>query len=159
MALVNFDFYEDEDKYGGITIKDEDEFNRILRRATVVLNRLTFNRIVLNDDGQYGQMVHGKFLAFSSSELESLKYGLCSLVDAMNKLQTAEAQALAGNGDSGNVKSRSSGGESVSYESKKTAYDESLTDETKRNALYRSALREYIQPDAFRYNPFYAGSW
>ncbi len=159
MALVNFDFYEGEEKYGGASVKGEDEFNRILKRAMAFLNKRTFNRIIQNENREYGQMVHGKFLPFSDQELTALKYGLCGLVDTMAKLEKAEIQALAGNESAGNIKSRSSGGESISYESHKTVYDEALADQAKKDELLRSALMEFIHPDAFRYNPFYAGSW
>lgn len=159
MALVNFDFYEDEEKYGGTSVKDEDEFNRILKRAMAFLNKRTFNRIIQNESKEYGQIVCEKFLPFSKQELEMLKYGLCGLVEAMAKLEKAEIQALAGNESAGNVKSRSSGGESISYESHKTIYDEALANQAKKNELLRGALMEFIQPDAFQYNPFYAGSW
>lgn len=159
MALVNFDFYENEDKYGGTLIKDDEAFNALLKRSMAFLNKRTFNRIIQNENGEYGQMVYGKFLPFTKQELEVLKYGLCGLTDAMAKLEKAEVQAFAGNESSKNVKSRSSGGESISYESRKTVYDEALADKTKKDELLRSALMEFIQPDAFRYNPFYAGSW
>lgn len=158
MALVNFDFYGNEDKYGGTLIKDDKVFNMLLKRSMVFLNKRTFNRIIQNESGEYGQMIHGKFSEFTDRELEALKYGLCSLTDVMSKLEKAEIQALAGNESAGNVKSRSSGGESISYESHKTVYDEALADQSKKDELLRSALMEFIQPDAFRYNPFYAGS-
>ena len=73
-------------------------------------------------------------------ELAALKYGMCSLMEAVMKLENAEQQALAGNSSSANVKSRSSGGESVSYESRKTAYDEALTSSTKREELFGMLL-------------------
>lgn len=159
MALVNFDFYENEDKYGGTLIKDDEAFNKLLKRSMAFLNKRTFNRIIQNESGEYGQMVHGRFSEFTDRELEVLKYGLCGLTDALAKLEKAETQALAGNESSGNVKSRSSGGESISYESHKTVYGEALVDQAKKDELLRSTLMEFIQPDAFRYNPFYAGSW
>lgn len=155
MGLIDYEFYKEI--YGDTV--EADSFTRILIRAEAFLNKRTFNRIIQNKSGEYGQMVHGKFLTFSDQELTALKYGLCGLVDVLAKLEKAEIQALAGNESSGNVKSRSSGGESISYESRKTAYDEALADHGKKDELLRKALMEFIQPDAFRYNPFYAGSW
>lgn len=154
MALLEYGFYEN--KYGGSVVDDE-SFIMLERRAESFLNRITFNRIIAVE-GQPGQMIGRNFEAFTDEELEALKFGLCSVIDAMGKLRAAEQQALAGNSSSSNVKSRSSGGESISYESRKTAYDEALADDSKKNALFRNALMEYVQPGAFRHNPFYAGS-
>lgn len=151
--MVDYDFYSGT--YRGSVVSSE-EFTRYERRAVAVLNRLTFNSII-SDGESYGQTVKREFQAFTDDELECLQLGLCSLMDKMHYLDAAEQQALSGNEDSGNVKSRSSGGESISYESKKTAYDEALADESKKTALFRGALMEYIQPAAFRVNPFFAG--
>lgn len=155
MALVEYEFYTSE--YSG-NVVDADSFGKLERKAESFLNRLTFNRIIAVNDAP-GQMIGQEFEAFTENELQMLKYGLCSLIEAMDKLEKAEQQALSGNSDSGNVKSRSSGGESISYESHKTVYDEALQDDQKKIALFRSALMEFIQPCAFRHNPFYAGSW
>lgn len=154
MTLMKQEFYEE--KYGG-NLVDDNSFDRMYRRAEAALNRMTFNRII-TVNGVPGQMIGRDFEPFTVEELQALKYGLCSLMDMMMKLEKAERQALAGNSDAGNVKSRSSGGESISYESRKTVYDEALTDENKKSDLFRNALLEYIQPCAFRHNPFYAGS-
>lgn len=152
--MVDHDFYLN--KFGG-SVASSTDFNRYLRRATVILNRFTFNHIV-QIDGEYGQIVKGKFQAFTDDERESLQFGLCNLINKMSSLDAVEQQALSGNSDSGNVKSRTSGGESISYENRMTAYDEALTDESKKMALFRSALMEFAQPELFRVNPFFAGS-
>lgn len=156
MTLVEYDFYKNE--YCGSVVGDETSFKQVEWRAENLLNRFTFNRIIAVE-GVPGQMVRRDFEAFTEEELKALKFGLCSLVDAMKRMDTAEEQALAGNSSSRNVKSRSSGGESISYESRKTAYDEALSDEEKKLALFRNALTTYIQPGVFRHNPFFAGSW
>lgn len=156
MTLVEYDFYKNE--YGGSVVGDDNFFKNVARRAEIFLNRLTFNRIIAIN-GIPGQMIGRDFEAFSDAELEMLKFSLCNLIDTMQRLSATEEQALAGNASNGNVKSRSSGGESISYESHKTIYDEALSDETKKKQLFRNALMEYIQPEAFKHNPFYAGSW
>lgn len=156
MTLVEYDFYKSG--YGGSVVDNENSFKNTIRRAENFLNRLTYNRIIAMN-GIPGQMIGRDFESFSDAELEMLKLGLCSLVDAMQRLSVTEEQALAGNTSNNNVKSRSSGGESISYESHKTIYDEALIDEAKKIQLFRGALMEYIQPEAFRHNPFYAGSW
>lgn len=156
MTLVEYDFYKNE--YGGSVVGDESSFKKTTRRAEIFLNRLTFNRIVAVNSIP-GQMIGREFEAFTDTELEMLKFGLCNLIDTMQRLSTAEEQALAGNVSNDNVKSRSSGGESISYESRKTVYDGALADEAKKIRLFRNALMEYIQPEAFKRNPFCAGSW
>lgn len=159
MTLMDYTFYED--KYGG-SVVDENSFDRLYRKAEAALKRLTFNRISAVN-GVCGQRItyatHEEFEPFTDEELSALKFGLCALLDAMVMLEKAEQQALAGNSSAANLKSRSSGGESVSYESKKTVYDEALTSNTKREKLFRGALLEYAQSCAFRHNPFYAGCW
>jgi hypothetical protein len=154
MALVDYDFYKNE--YGGGAVAEE-SFPGCQRRAEMFLDRVTFGRIEPSNE-VYGQWISGKFYEFSESELKMLKNGLCALSETVYKLNKAEEQALSGNADSGNAKSRSSGGESISYESQTTVYDEALKDDSKKNALYRRSLMEWIVPEAFRFNPFFAGS-
>lgn len=155
MALISETFFKEA--YGGVVT--DGSFKRLLFKAETFLNKRTFGQIIQNESGEYGQMVHGEFLPFTNQELTALKYGLCGLVEALDKLEKAELQALEGNENTSNVKSRSSGGESISYEVHKTIYDEAIMDPVKKTELLRSVLMEYVRPEAFRYNPFYAGSW
>lgn len=154
MTLVDYSFYEN--KYGGKVVDDK-AFNMLEWRAENVLNRLTFNHIVAVN-GEAGQMVGSNFEAFTDQELDMLRFAVCALIEEMCNLDKAKQQALSGNTDPANVKSRSSGGESISYEKQKTIYDEALIDENKKNELFRNALMEFIHPGTFRHNPFYAGS-
>lgn len=151
--MIDYSFYAGA--YGGDLVSDV-SFPRYLARAWNILNRKTFDSIK-EQDGKFGQIVRGEFREFTSSELLAVQYGLCSLIDTLAKLDTAEAKALAGSEAEGNVKSRSSGGESISYETVKTAYDVALNDEDKKNELYKDALIAYMSPTTFRINPFYAG--
>lgn len=152
--MIDYDFYSGT--FGGNAVSPDD-FNRYLTRATAMLNRLTFNSIVQSGE-EYGQNTRRGFQPFTGAETEALQFGLCALIDKMHQMDSVEQQALSGNTDSGNVKSRSSGGESISYESKKTVYEEALADESKKTSLYRNALLEFAQPGLFRTNPFFAGS-
>jgi hypothetical protein len=154
MALIDYEFYKNE--YSGNAVPEE-SFLTCQRQAETYLDRVTFGRIEPKDE-VYGQWIYGKFIEFGSGELQMLKNGLCALTETVYKLHKAEEQALSGNSDSGNIKSRSSGGESISYESQSTAYNEALKDETKKKTLYKNALMEWIVPEAFRFNPFFAGS-
>lgn len=160
LNIVDFDFYEDEDCYFGDAITDEDTFIRIERKAENFLIKRCYGRLIKSgkEFGLYIPKGYAKeFIPFSKEELNVLRMGLCSLVEAMYKVERAEQQSLSGNQDSANIKSRSSGGESITYEAQKNAYTEAMTDKQKYNALCNSALMEYMNPYAFRYNPFYAG--
>jgi hypothetical protein len=155
MAMVDYDYYNAG--FSGTIITDEDEFNRCLKKATVFLNKLTYSQISQNEGGEYG-LWHGlQFISFTDSELSMLKNGLCGLTETIYQLSKVETQSLEGNENNNNIKTRSSGGESISYERQNTVYDEALKDSKKRTALYRSSLMEWIDVDAFRYNPFFAG--
>lgn len=154
MALVNMNYYEN--KYLGSAIEDDDDFARYLRKSTILFNRFTFGSVVEND-GEYGMIVRRSFLPFTDEEMDAIKYGICAMCDVLYNIDKAEKTALAGNADSANVKSRSSGGESISYDSAKTVYSNAIGDTKARNELLRSALMENMDITVFRYNPFYAG--
>lgn len=156
MALVTYEFYTET--YKGDVVADSSVFEKILFRATSILNRLTFKHIVFRDD-TYGQVIGGIFEPFTEDEFELIQYGLCSLIDAVSLIDNEEKRATAGTKDTGNVKSMSSGGESVTYESKSTIYDEALKDNSKKMQLYKNAVIDYMNPSAFRHNPFFAGTW
>lgn len=151
--MVDYIFYTGT--YGGNTVP-ELSFPVYLRRARLVLDKYTFGTIV-EQNGVYGQMVRGEFQEFTNAELLTLQYAICSLMDTLVNLDNAEKKALAGSADNANIKSRTSAGESISYDSAKTAYDVAVGDETKKAGLCRDALMAYITPTAFRINPFYAG--
>ncbi len=155
MTLVDYEFYINT--YGGNVVTAE-SFSFWLYKANNMLNRITYGHIV--DDGgsgSYGQMIKGKFMAFTEQELKAVQYSVCALIDEMYQLEKAKKQAVEGNENTGNIKSRSSGGESISYESKATVYDDALKDNGRKLKLYREILLEYMPPEVFRINPFYAG--
>ena len=154
--LVTYEFYTNT--YGGTAVSTETEFNRVEKLSELFLNKVTFGHIVV-ENGVYGQIIRGDFTPLTESELEALKYGLCNLIDTEEKLSKAEDNAISGNSSQANVKSRTSGGESISYESKKTVYDEALVSGDKKNELLKNALLVYAYPDMFRVNPYYAGRW
>lgn len=151
--LVSYEFYTGT--YGG-NVVPETEFLRYEKLAELFIKKITFGHIVVND-GAYGQIISGTFTPLTEAELEALQYGLCNMMDAAHRVDEAEQQALSGNSSAGNVKSRTSGGESISYEARKTAYDEAITSNDKKTDLLRDALLVYAYPDVFRVNPYYAG--
>lgn len=155
MALIDYEFYKE--KYGG-TVVAQDSFNTWENRSSAMLKRLTYNHIVYDSNSEsYGQNIRDKFEPFTDTELEAVQYGLCALMDKMYSLNNVEQQALEGNSSESNVKSRSSGGESISYDSRATAFDQALVDNNTKMVLYRNTLKEYMIPEVFRINPFYAG--
>lgn len=151
--MIDYAFYSET--YKGDVVSEPD-FPKALMRAQNILDKLTYCSIVEND-GAYGQMVRGEFQEFTAKELEALKYALCGLVDTIGNLDAAEGRALAGNNAAENVASRSSGGESISFNVAKTAYDVALSDEKAKYRLYLDAVKAYATPTMFRINPFYAG--
>ena len=153
MFTITYEFYSET--YGGTAV-DETAFPRYQMRAAVMLDRLTFGHIKEQNE-EYGQEIRGNFLPFTEEELTYLSYAVCSIIDAVKSLDDLRSQALAGGSSEGNVRSRTSGGESITYESRKTKYDEALTDENAKMNLMKEAVFEVCDPFLFTYNPFYAG--
>lgn len=153
--IVTYEFYSTV--YGGTAVSQE-EFSRYEKLSELFLNKISFGHIV-EIDGTYGQIIRREFIPFTEKELEALQYGECNLIETIQKLSKAEDNAISGNSSAANVKSRTSGGESVSFDVKKTVYDEALTNEDKKTELFKNAIYAYAYPDMFRVNPFYAGRW
>lgn len=156
MFMVDYQTYVET--YGG-NVVDETDFPRVSMRSGVILDRMTYGHVV-EEDGTYGQEIRGEFLPFNEAELNYLTFAFCSLCDVVEQLDEAKANALAGGGGTdgnANVRTRTSGDESITYESKRTAYDDALTDENAKDKLYKDAVFEVCDPWCFRWNPFYAG--
>ena len=153
MFTVNYEFYSET--YGGTAV-DETAWPRYQMRASVMLDRLTYGHIK-EENEVYGQYICGTFVEFTEEELNYLSFAFCSLIDADKMLNDCRDQALAGSSSDGNVKSRTSGGESISYEIRRTAYDDALSDEGAKIKLMKEAVFNVCDPFLFRYNPFYAG--
>ena len=152
--MIDYTYYSET--YGGDVVSAA-SFNKALTRAESILDRMSFSSIKKEGD-EYGQILRdGTFQPFTDRELLSLKYAMCALVDTIGKLDAAETRAIAGNGSDENIASRSSGGESISYRQIQTAYDVAINDENAKRGLYVDAVRSYVNPTAFRINPFYAG--
>jgi len=160
MTWMNIDYAYYTETFGGGDVP-EDSFTKYLTRAAAVFKRITFNHIVCVED-TYGQYLYGKehlFRALTDDELEACRLAICNLMDKMYVLDQLEAQALAGASSDGNITSRSSGGESISYGTVSTAYTAALTSQKAKMELFRNAMIEFMDPTAFEYNPFYAGVW
>lgn len=150
--LVDYTFYKMT--YMGNVAAET--FEVMLPKAEAVFNALTFSHIV-ESDGVYGQMIRGTFVELTETELKACRMGMCSMIDTMAELAGMKAQALAGAGDAGNIRSVSSGGESITYDAKVTAYTEALVSRTAEMRLYGDALKMYMRPEIFAVNPFFAG--
>ena len=150
--LVDYTFYKMT--YMGNVAAET--FEVMLPKAEAVFNALTFSHIV-ESDGVYGQMIRGTFVELTETELKACRMGMCSMIDTMAELAGMKAQALAGAGDAGNIRSVSSGGESITYDAKATAYTEALVSRTAEMRLYGDALKMYMRPEIFAVNPFFAG--
>ena len=150
--LVDYTFYKMT--YMGNVAAET--FEVMLPKAEAVFNALTFSHIV-ESDGVYGQMIRGTFVELTKTELKACRMGMCSMIDTMAELAGMKAQALAGAGDAGNIRSVSSGGESITYDAKATAYTEALVSRTAEMRLYGDALKMYMRPEIFAVNPFFAG--
>ena len=151
--MVDYSYYEDT--FHGEQISEE-LFERRLRDAKAFLARATFGSII-GYEGEYGQMVRGQFQAFTSEQLEAVKMGLCKLCEVIDSIETAMSTALSGSSSSGNIKSVSSGGESITYGTAENVYQTALKSPAAKTQLCRSALLEYMRPELFAVNPFYAG--
>ena len=134
---------------------EEEAFTPAAKKAEHVMDSLTFHHIIREDD-KVGQMVNGVFTELTADELDALKMGLCALTEAVLNVDNARKKALSGN-TAANIKSVSSGGESITYGAAATAYDDALKDHAAEMNLYRNTLLLYAAPEMFTVNPFYAG--
>jgi len=123
--LTTYEFYTDT--YYGDTVSETD-FPKWLSRATDMLDYLTYGNI--NDDSIVG---------FENK----VQKAICALMDEMFKVAQAKINASAGQFE-GNIKSRSSGGESISYGDVQTVYTKALADNKATIALYYDTVKEYL---------------
>lgn len=156
MVDIDVDFYLNE--YGGAVseCQIEERFEFLARKAWHILDRMTFYNIRCIDE-KNGMFYRREFIEFTENEIKRIKMAMCCLIETEFRIQEAERKALAGNSDSSNVKSRSSGNESITYGVAKTLYDDAISDNAKRDELYKKSIMIYMNPSVFRVNPFYAG--
>ena len=154
--IVTYDFYKNT--YGGENVETEAVFNKFERQAEVELGMMTFGNIVLLD-GAYGTEQGGQFEEYTDAELAELQFGVCSLIDTLKTLDDLRANVISSTtGEtSGTVKSRTSGGESISYEIKQTMFDEALRNDDEKKKLLKRMFCSFCNIHTFKYNPFYAG--
>lgn len=154
--IVDYNFYRTE--YGGESIDTESAFVRYERQAENKLGLMTYGNIVYYN-GQYGTEQGGQFEAYTDAELAQLQFGVCALIDCLktfDDVQDGALQVTMGTAN-GAVKSRTSGGESISYDVQETEYSKAMTDPEEKEKLLKRTVCSFINLHIFKYNPFYAG--
>ncbi len=133
MAYATYEYYTDE--YCGDDI-DEASFAKWQARASDELDRLCFGRIT------------DTALELYSTQIQN---AACALADVLYKLN--KAAETAGTAEGGNVKSISSGVQSISFGNTETEYTLAMSDAGKRQALLEETAGRYL----YRTGLMYAG--
>lgn len=124
MGYTTYDFYTDE--YYGDTVP-EPLFEKWQQKASDKLNYLCFGHITQEDVERYGT---------------EIQKATCSLMDVLFNLDYAKVNA--NNPEKGNVKSMSSGGQSISFGSNETEYTLAMSDPDKQYNLMVNAVSEHL---------------
>ena len=131
MELTTYEFYKNT--YYGETI-EESAFPKWLSRATDKLHYLTYGNITEEAYAEYEKQI---------------QKATCALMDIMFQLDAATKQATAK--DETNVKSKSSGSESITFADKDTAVTKVLADKTAQNRLMQDTIAEYLADTGLMY--------
>ena len=135
MAYTTYDFYVNT--YFGDVVS-ESLFPKYLARATDKLNALTFNQINTDTGTLYATQI---------------SKATCALMDVMRKIDMASENALST--ESGNVKSMSSGGRSVTFGDNSTVYTNAMASTAKQQALMENAIGDYLADTGLMYAGYY----
>ena len=131
MGYTTYEFYKDE--YYGDSI-EESLFPKWEGRATDRLDELTYGNITEDVLEEYN---------------EKIQKAVCALADLLYKIDFKTNHANDTNG--GNVKSMSSGGQSISFGSNETLVDKVLNDKVAQNRLCYDTVREYLSGTGLLY--------
>ena len=131
MGYTTYEFYKDE--YYGDSI-EESLFPKWESRAVDRLNELTFGNITADALEEYS---------------EKIQKATCALADLLYKIDFKINHANDTNG--GNVKSMSSGGQSISFGSNETLVDKVLNDKVAQNRLCYDTVCEYLSGTGLLY--------
>ena len=124
MAYVDYEYYTSS--YQGDLITDETVFNKFEVRARAKIDRMCHNRLA---DG----------LPEDETLLTKIENAMCAVIDVLYQLDIQKKAAL--NGEGGNVKSKSSGSESITYADDKTEITAALESVSAQDRLiYQTAL-------------------
>ena len=125
MGYTTYDFYKD--KYYGDSISSESLFSKWNERASDKLDFLTNGNITDEATEEHG---------------ERIQKATCALADLLYMIDYKTTHANDAN--AGNVKSMSSGGQSISFGSNETLVDKVLNDKTAQNRLCYDTICEYL---------------
>ena len=131
MRYTAFEFYRDS--YYGDSI-EESLFPKWEDRASMKLDQLTYGNI--NDETQ-------------AEFDEKIQKATCALADLLYQIDYKTVHA--NDPKNGNVKSMSSGGQSISFGSNETLVDKVLGDKAAQNRLCYDAVCEYLSGTGLLY--------
>lgn len=129
--LTTYEFYRDT--YYGETI-EETAFSKWLSRAEDKLMQLTYGNIT-----ESAMEAHGV----------KIQKATCALVDLLYELDAA--MKMANSKEAGNIKSMSSGGESVTYGETATLVTKAMADKTAQKRLMYDTIAEYLSGTGLLY--------
>lgn len=131
MELTTYEFYKST--YYGENI-EESAFPKWLSKATDKLHYLTYGNITEETDAEHTQ---------------SIQKAVCALMDMMFEIDKASRQAVAK--DETNIKSKSSGSESVTFGDRETVITKVLADRNAQNRLLYDVIAEYLSDTGLLY--------
>lgn len=128
---VTYQYYK-ESFYGDKIA--ESDFPKWLKRSGEKLNRLIF----------------GKAEQAAEAYPDKTRDALCALADCMYLVDQERSRALEPAAES-NIKSMSSGGESITFDAPKSIYQTVLASTVEENRLYRGVIAEYLHGTGLLY--------
>lgn len=131
MGYTTYDFYTE--KYYGDSIK-ESLFPKWEDRASDKLNQLTYGNITEDAKEEYG---------------ERIQKATCALADLLYQIDYKTTHA--NDAKTGNIKSMSSGGRSISFGSNETLVDKVLGNKAAQNRLCYDTVCEYLSGTGLLY--------
>ena len=134
MAYVDYEYYTSS--YLGDLITDETVFNKFEVRARAKNDRMCHNRLA---DG----------LPEDETLLTKIENAMCAVIDVLYQLDIQKKAAL--NGDGGNVKSKSSGSESITYADDKTEITAALESVSAQDRLIYQTALDYLSGTGLLY--------
>lgn len=131
MGYTAFEFYRDS--YYGDSI-EESLFPKWEDRASMKLDQLTYGNINVETQAEFD---------------EKIQKATCALADLLYQIDYKTVHA--NDPKNGNVKSMSSGGQSISFGSNETLVDKVLGDKAAQNRLCYDAVCEYLSGTGLLY--------
>lgn len=166
MALCDYEFYKN--KYLGDVITEAD-FPRLAERASEKIDRLTFDRLSISEDGTISARIvyatHEAVEPLDEKTTSKVKKAVCKIAETLNDIELYEKAIRESvgyeqteNGQRGKViSSVSSGSESISYsvkESSNSLIGAVLTDKKAQESLFYDIAVEYLSGTGLLYAGF-----